>query len=63
MTDDGSSMPVYETITETLADGTVQEVTKIAGEEEEVTNEEVEAEINNMIKEVEVIEESAKEAT
>jgi urease gamma subunit len=56
-------MPVYETVTTTLADGTVVEEVRVEGEAEEVKDEEVEAEIQTMIKDVEVIEATAQEAT
>jgi hypothetical protein len=63
VTDDGTSMPVYETVNFKNADGTTTEITRVAGEQQEVTNDEVEAEIIHMIQEVELVKSTANEAT
>lgn len=55
-------MPVYETKTVVNADGTTSEEVVIAGEEDEPKDEDIEAEINTMIKDVELIEETTKTA-
>jgi hypothetical protein len=57
------SVAVYKTVKVKQADGTVVEETVVEGEEEEETDDQVAEEINTQIAEVEVMKETASEAT
>jgi hypothetical protein len=61
--EEGGSVATFKTVKVKQADGTVVEETVIEGEEEEETDDQVAEEINTQISEVEVMKETAQQAT